>query len=128
MVDITVVTVSRIFDRFRNLGSNTLRSDSMSQAAADNLFNDCSIEENIHILEENVRKCKTPSVDVQMIRNGGDVSTRLSTGGPDVSSSVDVQIHGINLGSNTLRSDSMSQAAADNLSNDGSIEENNPIS
>nr|GEU95919.1 copia protein [Tanacetum cinerariifolium] len=165
MVDITVVPVSRIFDRFRSLGSNPLGS-AISQTAADNLFNDCSTEENIPIPEENipipeenVGKCKTPSIDVQMIGNGGDVSTRLSTGGPDVGSSVDVQIHGNgnnvttrlssgghdmvditvvpvsrifdrfrNLGSNTLRSDSMSQAAADNLFNDGFIEENNPVS
>nr|GEX67345.1 DNA helicase [Tanacetum cinerariifolium] len=74
MVNTAIVPVSRIFDCFRSLGSNPLGSDSISQTAADNLFNNYSIQENIPILEENVGKCETPSVDVQMIRNGGDKS------------------------------------------------------
>nr|GEY25326.1 DNA helicase [Tanacetum cinerariifolium] len=166
MVDITVALVLRIFDRFRSLGSKSLGSDSISQTSVDNSFNDCSIQENIPIPEENDGKCEIPFVDVQMIGNGGEVSSRLSTKRPNVSSSVDVQIHGNgnnvttrlasgghdmvditvvhvlrifdwlrNLGSNTLRSDSVSQAGlillhttADNLFSDGSIEENNPSS
>nr|GEV84765.1 DNA helicase [Tanacetum cinerariifolium] len=114
MVDISAVHVLRIFDRFRNTGSNILGSDSMSQAADDNLLNDGSIQEDIPISEANVGKHEAPSADVQqavtdgsiqedipileenvgtrealstdvqILGNGGNVSTRLSTGGHDV--------------------------------------------
>nr|GEX32521.1 DNA helicase [Tanacetum cinerariifolium] len=70
--------------RKRNMGSITLGSDSMGQAADENLFNGGSIQEDIPILEENVAKRETPSTDVQIPRNGRNVSTRLSTGGLDV--------------------------------------------
>nr|GEZ25342.1 helitron helicase-like domain-containing protein [Tanacetum cinerariifolium] len=50
----------------------------------DNLFNDGSIQEGIPNLEENVGKHETSSTDVQILRNSGNVSIQLSTGGHDV--------------------------------------------
>ncbi|GKA81789.1 DNA helicase [Tanacetum coccineum] len=115
MVDITRVSVTRIFDRFRNMGSNTLRSHSMSQAAADNLVNDGSIQENIPISEETVRKRKPLSVDVRILRDGGNVSTRMSTGCHDVVPTTMVPIsrifdHFRNMCLNNIGSEYMSHA------------------
>nr|GEW79156.1 hypothetical protein [Tanacetum cinerariifolium] len=109
MVDITIVPVLRIFDRFRSLGSNPLGSDSISQTAVDNPFNDCSIQENIPIPEENDGKY------VQIHGNGNNVTTCLESEGHDMVDITVVPVSRIferfrNLGSNTLRSDSMSQA------------------
>ncbi|GJS78814.1 retrovirus-related pol polyprotein from transposon TNT 1-94 [Tanacetum coccineum] len=126
MVDISVVHVSRIFDRFRNMGSNTLGSDFMSQAADDNLFNDGSIQEDIPISEENVGKHETPSTDVQILRNGRNVSTRLSTGGHDVVPTTTMLVlrifdHFRNMRLNSVGSDYMSHADNQNRTGDQQI-------
>ncbi|GJV31225.1 hypothetical protein Tco_1391625 [Tanacetum coccineum] len=122
MVDITLVPVARIFDRFRNLGSNTLRSHSMSQAGADNLVNDGSIERDIPILEEIVRKRETPSVDVRIVENDGNVGRRMSTECHDVVPTTTVHVSRIfdrfrNMCLNNVGSDCMSQT--DNWNHDG---------
>ncbi|GJV76911.1 DNA helicase [Tanacetum coccineum] len=113
MVDITLVSVTRIFDRFRNMGSNTLRSHSMSQAAADNLVNDGSIQENIPISEETIRKREPPFVDVRILIDSGNVSTWMSTGCHDVVPTTTVPISRIfdrfrNMCLNNVGSDYMS--------------------
>ncbi|GKD86698.1 hypothetical protein Tco_1357852, partial [Tanacetum coccineum] len=103
MVDISVVPVSRIFDRFRNMGSNTLGSDYMSQA------------DDIPISEESIERRETPSVDVQILRIGGNVNTRLSTGGRDMVPTTMVHVSRIfdrfrNMRLHSLGSDYMSHA------------------
>nr|GEW96301.1 DNA helicase [Tanacetum cinerariifolium] len=131
MVDISVVHVSRIFDRFRNMGSNTLGSDSMSQAEdipiseanvgkheapstdVQQAVTDCSIQEDIPISKENVGTREAPSADVQILGNGRNVSTRLSTGGHDVVSTTMVLVSRIfdrfrNMRLNSVGSDNMS--------------------
>nr|GEZ30567.1 hypothetical protein [Tanacetum cinerariifolium] len=84
MVNTTIVPISRIFDCFRSLGSNPLGSDSISQTGGADVSSSVDVqihgnEENNHVSQENVGKHERPSVDVQMIGNGRDVSTRLST-------------------------------------------------
>ncbi|GJS59958.1 ribonuclease H-like domain-containing protein [Tanacetum coccineum] len=58
----------------------------------DNLFNGGSIQEDTPICEESIERRETPSVDVQILRIGGNVNTRLSTGGHDMVPTTTVPI------------------------------------
>ncbi|GKA66086.1 DNA helicase [Tanacetum coccineum] len=109
MVDITLVPVTRTFDRFKNI-------------AADNLVNDGSIQEDISISEETIRKREPPSVDVRILGDGGNVSTQMSTGCHDVVPTTTVHVSRIfdrfrNMCLNNVGSDYMSYA--DNWNRDG---------
>nr|GEW79857.1 helitron helicase-like domain-containing protein [Tanacetum cinerariifolium] len=120
MVDISVVTVSRIFDRFINMGSNTLGSDSMSHAVDDNVFNTGSTQEYTSSFEESIKRHERSSIDVQILRNGNNVSTRLSSEGHDM---VDISVVTV-----SRIFDRFINIVDDNLFNDGSIQEDIPIS
>ncbi|GJT85719.1 hypothetical protein Tco_1067436 [Tanacetum coccineum] len=83
--------------------------------ADDNLFNGGSIQEDTPISEESIKRRKTPSVDVQVLGIGGNVNTRLSTGGHDMVPTIVVPVSRIfdrfrNMPLNSLRSDYMSHA------------------
>ncbi|GKA41917.1 DNA helicase [Tanacetum coccineum] len=86
----------------------------MSQAGADNLVNDGSIERDIPISEEIVTKRETPSVDVQIVENDGSVGRRISTKCHDVVPTTMVPVSRIfdrfrNICFNNVGSDCMSQ-------------------
>ncbi|GJV82619.1 DNA helicase, partial [Tanacetum coccineum] len=81
----------------------------------DNLFNGGSIQEDTPISKESIERREMPSVDVQIIRIGGNVNTRLSTGGHDMVPKTTVPVsrifdHFRNMRLNSLGSDYMSHA------------------
>ncbi|GJT52000.1 hypothetical protein Tco_0978157 [Tanacetum coccineum] len=83
--------------------------------ADDNLFNGGSIQEDTSISKESIERRETPSIDVQILGIGGNVNTRLSTGGHDMVPTTTVPVSRIfdrfrNMRLNSLGSDYMSHA------------------
>ncbi|GKE39921.1 hypothetical protein Tco_1463326, partial [Tanacetum coccineum] len=83
--------------------------------ADDNLFNRGSIQEDTPIFKESIERRETPSVDVQILRIGGNVNTCLLTGGHDMVPTTTVHVSRFfdrfrNMRLNSLGSDYMSHA------------------